>query len=99
MFDWIFFWRKKEKEPIPERLVIMQTEDGITTLEKDDGNTIHFPSSMIPSFYSEGDIVTAIVYSEDCIKFLSLDSKEMKRRQEAIRAKKEALRNRIKNNA
>lgn len=97
MFDWLIFWRKKE--PTPKRLAIMQTEDDITTLEKEDGNTIHYPSNMIPSCYSEGDIVNAIVYSEDKIEFLGLDSDEMERRRLAIQEKKAKLRDRIRNNA
>ena len=76
----------------------MQTEDNITTLEKEDGNTILYPSSMIPSCYFEGDIVISLVYSEDKIEFLSLDLKEMERRRLALREKKANLRDRIKTN-
>jgi len=99
MFDWLIFWRKKETDPRPERLVIMQTEDNITTLEKEDGDTLYFPSSLIPSSYSEGDIVNAIIYSEDKIEFLGLDAEEMERRRLAIQEKKAKLRDRIRNNA
>ena len=99
MFDWIFFWRKKEEKPNPERLTIMQTEDNVTTLEKENGDTLYYSANMIPASYSEGDIVTAIVYSEDKIEFLGLDVEEMERRRLAIQEKKAKLRDRIRNNA
>ena len=99
MFNWLFFWRKKENKPRPERLAIMQTENKITTLEKENGDTLYYSADMIPASYSEGDIVTAIVYSENKIEFLGLDTDAMERRRLAIQEKKAKLRNRIGNNA
>lgn len=99
MFDWIFFWRKKENKPCPERLTIMQTENNITTLEKENGDTLYYSANMIPASYSEGDIVTAVIYSESKIDFLGLDTGEMERRRLAVQEKKSKLRDRIRNNA
>ena len=99
LFDWIFFWRKKEEKPKIERLTIMQTEDNVTTLERENGDTIFYSANTIPTSYSEGDIVTAIVYSNDKIDFLGLDSEEIERRRLAIQEKKSKLRDRIKTKA
>ena len=67
------------------RLIIMQTEDGVTSLEKEDLDVIHYVG-VIPEPFKEGDIVRAIVHSEDDIEFLCIDEvateKKRRRREE-----------------
>lgn len=74
----------------------MQTEDNVTTLERENGDTLYYSANTIPASYSEGDIVTAIVYSKEHIEFLGLDTDAMERRRLAIQEKKAKLRARIK---
>lgn len=71
------------------RLIIMQTEDGVTSLEMENRDVIHY-IGVIPEPFKEGDIVRAIVHSEDDIEFLCIDeaaTEEKRRRREARRRK------------
>jgi len=74
-----------------ERIVIMQTEDGLVSLERQDGSIILYPQISIPPPFVEGDIVKSIVYSEDCILFLELDIEEMNLRRARMAEKKARL--------
>lgn len=68
-----------------EQITLMQTEDGIISLERTDGSVIHFPACNVPATYKEGDIVQAIVHSEDNIEFISLDEDAMNERRQRVR--------------
>lgn len=72
-----------------ERLIIMQTEDGITRLEREDLSVITYAGN-IPDIFKEGDIVRAIVHSDENIEFISLDEVAM----EARRIRRERRRRR-----
>ena len=67
-----------------ERLLYMQTEDGMVSFERDDGSTIIYPLSSIPDAFKEGDIIISIVHSEDCIEFIEIDTVEMEARRARI---------------
>lgn len=69
------------------RLIIMQTEDGVTSLEMENRDVLHY-TGVIPEPFKEGDIVRAIVHSEEDIEFLCIDedaTEEKRRRREARR--------------
>lgn len=67
-----------------ERLVYMQTEDGMVSFERTDGSTIIYPQKDVPNFFKEGDIIISIVHSENFIEFIELDTAEMKARHARI---------------
>lgn len=69
------------------RLIIMQTEDGVTSLETENLDVIYYVG-VIPEPYKEGDIVRAIVHSEEKIEILCIDEEAT----EAKRQRREARR-------
>ena len=79
-----------------EKIVFMQVEDNMVTFEKENGDTIIYPIDLVPFDFLEGDIIKAIIHSEDFIEFLELDIDEMNRRREEIRSKKAGLRDRAR---
>lgn len=83
---------RKETKVMNERLVFMQTEDGMVSFERDDGSTIIYPKDAVPENFKEGDIIISIVHSEDYIEFIELDTAEMQARHERIAARAARLR-------
>lgn len=81
-----------------ERIVLMHIEDNMVTFEKENGNTINYPQSLLPAGYVEGDIIKSVIHNENHISFLELDTDEMNRRRENLMKKKSRLRNRTKKN-
>lgn len=79
-----------------ERIVFMQVEDNMVTFEKEDGSTIIYPKNLVPSCYTEGDIIKVIIHSEDNIQFLELDTEEMDHRRQSLIARKARLRTRAR---
>lgn len=81
-----------------ERLIIMQTEDNMLSLEREDKTTIIYPLSLLPNTfpYKEGDIVKSIVHNEDFIEFLELDSEAMERKRSQRKGKSQRLRERAR---
>ncbi len=79
-----------------ERIVFMQAEDNMVTFEKENGDTIIYPISLVPKCYTEGDIIKAIIHGEDFIKFLELDTAEMESRRVSLKDKKAELRERAR---
>lgn len=79
-----------------ESIVFMQIEDNIVTFERDNGNTIIYPISLVPMPYVEGDIIKVIAHDEGFIEFLELDSEEMERRRANVISKKLKLRERAR---
>ncbi len=77
---------------MPERLVYMQTEDGMVSFERDDGSTIIYPHSDVPNTFKEGDIILSIVHSEDFIEFIEIDTAEMEARHARIAARAARIR-------
>ena len=55
------------------RLIIMQTEDGVTSLEMENRDVLHY-TGVIPEPFKEGDIVRAIVHSEEEIDISAFHS-------------------------
>lgn len=77
------------------RLIIMQTEDGVTSLETEDLDVIHYVG-VIPEPFGEGDIVRAIVHGEDNIEFLCIDevateAKRKRREERKLKFRKSEL--------
>lgn len=79
-----------------ERIVFMQVEDNMVTFERENGDTIIYPINLVPDVYTNGDIIKAIVHSEDVIEFLELDTEEMERRHLSLLEEKARLRARAK---
>ena len=79
-----------------ERIVFMQIEDNMVTFEKEDESTIIYPKSLVPSCYTEGDIIKVVIHSEDNIQFLELDTNEMEHRRQSLMARKARLRTRAR---
>jgi len=79
-----------------ERLVFMQTEDGMVSFERDDGTTIIYPVNCVPENFKEGDIIISIVHSEEHIEFLELDTAEMEARHARISDRAARIRARAK---
>ena len=77
---------------MPERLVFMQTEDGMVSFERDDGSTIIYPISGVPDNFKEGDIIISIVHSEQYIEFVEVDTLEMEARHARIAARAARIR-------
>ena len=75
-----------------ERIVFMQIEDNMVSFERENGDTIIYPKDLIPSSYTNGDIIKVIVHSEDEIEFLELDTEEMERRRLSLIETKSRLR-------
>ena len=75
-----------------ERLLHMQTEDGMVSFERDDGSTIIYPQNAVPDTFKEGDIILAIVHSEQYIEFIEIDTAEMEARHARIAARAARLR-------
>lgn len=75
-----------------ERLLHMQTEDGMVSFERDDGSTIIYPQNAVPDTFKEGDIILAIVHSEQYIEFIEIDTAEMEARRARIAARAAHLR-------
>ena len=75
-----------------ERLVFMQTEDNMVSFERDDGSTIIYPKEAVPDNFKEGDIIVSIVYSEENIEFIELDTAEMEERHARTAARAARLR-------
>ena len=73
------------------RIVFMQVEDNMVTFEKEDGSTIIYPKNLVPSCYTEGDIIKVIIHGEDNIQFLELDTAEMDHRHKSLMARKARL--------
>ena len=78
-----------------EKLVFMQVEDMMVTLEKENGETIIYPIVFVPQDYKEGDIIKVKIHL-DWIEFIELDSEEMKLRKEKIADKKVSIKERAK---
>lgn len=79
-----------------ESIVFMQLEDSMATFERANGDTIIYPHSLVPQTFSLGDIIIAIVHSEDSIEFLELDAEEMNLRRANIADKKARLKSRAR---
>ena len=79
-----------------EKIVFMQTEDGIVTFEKENRDTIYYPIAIVPPIYNEGDIIKVIIHENDFIEFLELDIDEMDSRHERLKERKNSLRKRAK---
>ena len=79
-----------------ERLLHMQIEDGMVSFERDDGSTIIYPKELVPENFGEGDIIIAIVHSEDHIEFLELDTAETEARRARIAARAARIRARAR---
>ncbi len=75
-----------------ERLVYMQTEDGMVSFERDDGSTIIYPRVAVPETFKEGDIIISIVHSEEHIEFIEIDTAEMEARHTRIAARATRIR-------
>ena len=75
-----------------ERLVYMQTEDGMVSFERNDGSTIIYPQVAVPETFKEGDIIISIVHSEDNIEFIEIDTVEMEARHTRISARAARIR-------
>ncbi len=75
-----------------ERLLYMQTEDGMVSFERDDGSTIIYPQSSVPDTFKEGDIIISIVHTEDCIEFIEIDTIEMEARRARVAARAARIR-------
>lgn len=75
-----------------ERLLYMQTEDGMVSFERDDGSTIIYPLSSVPDTFKEGDIIISIVHSEDYIEFIEVDTVEMEARHARVSARAARIR-------
>lgn len=80
---------------MPEKIVFLQCEDDIVTFEKENGDTIMYPLSIVPSAYKDGDIIKVIIH-DDFIEFLELDIDEMNHRRAQMADKKCRLRNRAR---
>lgn len=74
----------------------MQVEDNMVTFEKENGNTIIYPITLVPVSYAEGDIIKVIIHGDDFIEFLELDTDEMNSRRSSISTKKSSLRERAR---
>ena len=79
-----------------ERIVFMQVEDNMVTFEKEDGSTIIYPQNLVPSCYTEGDIIKVVIHGEDNIQFLELDTAVMDYRRQSLMNKKARLRARAR---
>ena len=75
-----------------ERLVFMQTEDGMVSFERDDGSIIIYPKDAVPENFKEGDIIISIVHSEDYIEFIEVDTVEMEARYARVSARAARIR-------
>lgn len=75
-----------------ERLLYMQTEDGMVSFERDDGSTIIYPLSSVPDTFKEGDIIISIVHSEEYIEFIEIDTIEMEARRARVAARAARIR-------
>lgn len=75
-----------------EKLLYMQTEDGMVSFERDDGSTIIYPLSGVPDTFKEGDIIISIVHSEDFIEFFEVDTAEMEARRARVAARAARIR-------
>lgn len=75
-----------------ERLLYMQTEDGMVSFERDDGSTIIYPLSNVPDTFKEGDIIISIVHNEDSIEFIEIDTVEMEARRARVAARAARIR-------
>lgn len=75
-----------------EKLLYMQTEDGMVSFERDDGSTIIYPLSSIPDTFKEGDIIISIVHSEDFIEFIEIDTAEMEAKRARVAARAARIR-------
>ena len=87
--------------PSGERLIIMQTEDGMVSLEREDRTTLIYPLQSFPKNIPnvEGTIIRAIVHSEDCIEFIAIDTiamEESKRKRAQRKGKRQRLRERAR---
>lgn len=76
-----------------ENIVLMHFEDAMATFEKPDGSTFNYPRNLVPSKYSEGDIIKAIIRNDESIEFISRDipaiiSKRIKMRNKLRRLKR-----------
>lgn len=79
-----------------EKIAFMQVEDNMVTFEKENGDTIIYPISLVPVSYKEGDIINAIVHGEYFIEFLNLNTEEMQARHSNLMIKKSRLRDRAR---
>ena len=79
-----------------EHIVFMQVEDNMVTFEKENGDTIIYPITLVPTDYKEGDIIKVINHSKSYIEFIELDKQEMEFRKAKMQAKKLRLRERAK---
>jgi len=77
-----------------ERIVFMQIEDDMVTFERENGNSIIYPRALVSEPYQEGDIIKAIVHSEELIELLEIDVEEMERRSARIKDRKSRIRER-----
>ena len=75
-----------------EKLLYMQTEDGMVSFERDDGSTIIYPLSSVPDTFKEGDIIISIVHGEDYIEFIEIDTAEMEARRARVAARAARIR-------
>ena len=75
-----------------EKLLYMQTEDGMVSFERDDGSTIIYPLSNVPNTFKEGDIIISIVHSEDYIEFIEIDTAEMEARRARVATRSARIR-------
>jgi len=81
-----------------EKIVFMQVEDDMVTFEKENGDTIVYPLSLVPISYNSGDIIKVILHRENFIEFLELDTDEMDYRRASIVNKKLRLKERASKN-
>ena len=88
-------------EPVEEQLIVMQTEDGMVSLERENRSTLIYPLQAFPEHIpsAEGTIVRAIVYSEDNINLLEVDTvamEEARKRRAQRKGKRQRLRERAR---
>jgi len=81
-----------------EKIVFMQVEDMMVTFEKQDGDTIIYPITLVPEQYKEGDIIRAIIHL-DWIEFIDIDTDEMRNRKERLAKRLSKLRERARRNS
>jgi len=79
-----------------ERIVFLQCEDNIVSFEKENGDVIFYPISIIPPTFKEGDIINVIIHDENFIEFLELDVDEMNSRHKQLTERRLKLRERAK---
>ena len=75
-----------------EKLVYMQTEDGMVSFERNDGSTIIYPLSSVPNDFKEGDIIISVVHSDNFIEFIEVDTAEMEARHARIASRAARIR-------